>query len=343
MSQAPLLPTRRLGRTRLQLTILGFGGSAIGNLHRPVAEDAAAAAVGAALAAGIGYFDTAPLYGGGLGEHRIGRALGHTERSSYVLSTKIGRLLKPVPSVIAPGPYTDQLPFEIVHDYGYDAVRRSLEDSMQRLGLSRIDIALIHDIDPYNHGEAYRDRFHEAMNGAYPALVRLREEGMLGAIGVGVNNVDVCEACARMGDFDCFLLAGRFSLIERGALDSFLPLCQSRGIGVIIGAPFNSGLLARGTKSAATYNYLPVPDEVRRRVEAIEDLCHVHGVSLTAAALQYPLRHPAVASVLPGIRSAAQTETCVRAIIEPIPEQFWNDLDTLDLPASDRARAAAKG
>lgn len=341
MSHAAPLPTRRLGRTLLQLTVLGFGGSAIGNLHRPVSEDDAFAAIDAALNSGIGYFDTAPLYGGGLGEHRIGRSLGRVERQSFVLSTKVGRLLKPVPSFVAPGPYTEQLPFEIVHNYGYDAVRRSLEDSMQRLGLSRIDIALIHDIDPYNHGDAYMDRFHEAMNGAYPALVRLREEGMLGAIGVGVNNVDVCEACAKMGDFDCFLLAGRLSLIEQGALKSFLPFCESRGIGVIVGAPFNSGILARGTKSAATYNYLAVPDDVREKVETIEDLCGSHRVSLMAAALQYPLRHPAVASVLPGIRSAAQAEACVRAITEPIPEQFWSDFDSLDVPASGAALATA--
>ncbi len=325
------LPRRRLGRTKLELTTLGFGGSAIGNLHQPVPEQSAFEIVAAALEGGIGYFDTAPLYGGGLGEHRIGHVLRRAKRDDYVLSTKIGRMLRPIPSGVSPGPYTDQLPFEIVHDYGYDAVRRSIEDSLQRLGISRIDIALIHDIDPYNHGDAYRERFREAMEGAYPALVKLRDEGVLGAIGVGVNNVDVCEACAKAGDFDCFLLAGRFSLVERIALKSFLPLCQARGIGVIIGAPFNSGILARGTKSAGTYNYLPVPEDVRRKVEAIEGLCSDHGVRLPDAALQFPLRHNSVAAVLPGMRSVEQVATCIAGIAAKIPEAFWSDLDNLGL------------
>ncbi len=325
------LPKRRLGRKKLELTVLGFGGSAIGNLHRPVPEQEAFDVIAAALDSGIGYFDTAPLYGGGIGEHRIGHVLRRAKRDDYVLSTKVGRMLKPVPSSVSPGPYTDQLPFEIVHDYGYDALRRSIEDSLQRIGISRIDIALIHDIDPYNHGDAYRERFREAMEGAYPALVKLREEGMLGAIGVGVNSVDVCEACAKAGDFDCFLLAGRFSLIERAALKSFLPLCEKRGIGVIVGAPFNSGILARGAKSAGTYNYLPVPDDVRRKVEAIERLCADHGVKLADAALQYPLRHPSVAAVLPGMRSIENVATCIAGITAKIPQQFWSDIEALEI------------
>jgi D-threo-aldose 1-dehydrogenase len=326
-----VLPKRRLGRTKLELTILGLGGSAIGNLHHPVPEQTAFDVVAAGLEGGIGYFDTAPLYGGGLGEHRIGQVLRRARRDDYVLSTKVGRLLTPIPSVVLPGPYVDRLPFEIVHNYGYDAVRRSIEDSLQRLGISRVDIALIHDIDPYNHGSAYRDRFREAMNGAYPALLKLREEGVLGAIGVGVNNVDVCEACAKAGDFDCFLLAGRFSLIESTPLKSFFPLCEARGIGVIVGAPFNSGILARGTKSAATYNYLPVPDDVRRKVEAIEQLCADHDVKLSDAALQYPLRHSCVAAVLPGMRSVQQVAVCIDGVKATIPDRFWSDFDSLGL------------
>jgi D-threo-aldose 1-dehydrogenase len=328
MAEIPPLPKRRLGKTDLQLSILGFGGSAIGNLHRPVPEAEAFDVIAVAFEFGVRYFDTAPLYGGGIGEHRMGHVLRRMRRDDYVISTKVGRMLRPDSSKTLPDPYTERLPFEIVHDYGYDAVRRSIEDSLQRLGISRVDIALIHDIDPYNHGDAYRDRFREAMEGAYPALVRLREEGTLGAIGIGVNNVDVCETCAKVGDFDCFLLAGRFSLLDQSALTSFLPLCEARGISVIVGAPFNSGILARGTRSAATYNYLPVPDDILCKVTLIEQLCDDHGISLTAAALQYPLRQPAVISVLPGMRSVEQAAICANAINEHIPAQFWNDLET---------------
>jgi D-threo-aldose 1-dehydrogenase len=203
---------------------------------------------------------------------------------------------------------------------------RSHDASLQRLGISSVDIALIHDIDPYNHGADQSLRFREAMDGAYPALQRLRAEGTLGAIGVGVNDVQVCEDCARAGDFDVFLLAGRHSLIEQGALKTFLPLCEQRGIGVIVGAPFNSGILARGANSAGTYNYRTPPEDVRQRVQTIERICTSHGVSLPAAALQYPLRHPAVVSVLPGIRSREQALTCIRAIQEKIPEAFWREL-----------------
>jgi D-threo-aldose 1-dehydrogenase len=325
----PSLPTRRLGSTALELTVLGFGGSQIGNLHRPVDAANAREALDAALEFGVRYFDTAPLYGGGIGEHRMGEALRHVRRHTYVLSTKVGRLLKPLPVAQCPGPYIERLPFQILHDYSYDGVMRSIDASLQRLGISKVDIALIHDIDGYNHGDEQPRRFREAMEGAYPALQKLRSERVLGAIGVGVNSVEVCEDCASAGDFDCFLLAGRHSLLEHGALNSFLPLCERRGIGVISGAPFNSGLLARGSVSQASYNYLNAPDDVMRRVRLIERVCESHKVTLAAAALQYPLRHPAVVSVLPGIRSRQQATMCVKGMREEIPEQFWSDLEAL--------------
>jgi D-threo-aldose 1-dehydrogenase len=324
--EAKFLPKRHLGATGLELTVLGFGGSMIGNLHRPVEAKDAREALDSGYDRGIRYFDTAPYYGGGIGEHRMGEALRHHRRDSYVISTKVGRLQKPLPAAQNPGPYLERLPFEVVHDYSYDGVMRSHEASLLRLGISSVDIALIHDIDPYNHGAEQPRRFREAMEGAYPALQKLRSEGSLGAIGVGVNNVQVCEDCARAADFDVFLLAGRHTLIEQNALESFLPLCEQRGIGVIVGAPFNSGILARGVGSAGTYNYRAPPEEVRARVENIERICAAHGVSLPAAALQYPLRHPAVVSVLPGIRSAEQAMICTSAIQEKIPDALWRDL-----------------
>lgn len=304
--------TRRLGRTAVELTLLGFGGSQVGNLHRPVPEDDAARAIAAAWTLGIRYFDTAPLYSRGLGEQRMGRALRDHPRNAYVLSTKVGRL------VTADG---------IEYDYSYDAALRSIEESLERLGITRIDVALIHDIDPFNHGpQAQRRRFREAMQGAYPALSRLRSEGVLRAVGVGVNSWRVCQAAAEAGDFDCFLLAGRYTLLEQEPHTSFLPLCERRGIGVILGAPYNSGILARGVAPGAQHNYMEPSREVIDRVRRLEVVCARHGVSLGAAALQFPLAHPAVVSVLPGPRTAGQVETSARWLEEAIPDDLWREL-----------------
>jgi D-threo-aldose 1-dehydrogenase len=304
--------TKRLGRTAVELTVLGFGGSQVGNLHRPVSDEDAGRAVAAAWDLGIRYFDTAPLYSGGLGEQRMGRALRERPRDTYVLSTKVGRL------VTAHG---------IEYDYSRDGVLRSIEDSLQRLGLTRIDVAFIHDIDPHTHGpQGQRRRFREAMEGAYPALDRLRSDGALGAIGVGVNSWRVCQEAAEAADLDCFLLAGRYTLLEQEPLASFLPLCERRGIGIILGAPYNSGILARGAAPGAQHNYAEPSIDVIERVRRLEAVCARHGVSLGAAALQFPLGHPAVISVLPGPRTAAQVEASVRWLGEPIPDDLWREL-----------------
>lgn len=320
--------TRRLGRTAVELTVLGFGGSQVGNLHRPVPDDDAGQAVASAWDLGIRYFDTAPLYGQGLGEQRMGRALRRYPRDGYVLSTKVGRLLKPLdPRRGDHGHFVDALPFAVEYDYSHDGALRSIEDSLQRLGLHRIDVALIHDIDPYNHGpDGQRRRFREAMEGAYPALDRLRREGTLRAIGVGVNSWRVCQEAAEAADFDCFLLAGRYTLLEQEPLASFFPLCQRRGISVIIGAPYNSGILARGTVAGAQHDYAAPSVEVGERTRRIEAVCARHGVSLGAAALQFPLGHPAAVSVLPGPRTPAQVEASVRWLGEAIPGDLWQEL-----------------
>lgn len=302
--------TRRLGRTAVELTVLGFGGSQVGNLHRPVPIDDAARAVAAAWDLGIRYFDTAPLYDLGGGERRLGEALAGYPRDAYVLSTKVGRLVAPR---------------GIEHDYSHDGVLRSLEDSLRRLGLARIDVALIHDIDPYNHGADQPRRFREAMKDAYPALDRLRRERVLGAIGVGVNSWRVCQDAAEAADFDCFLLAGRYTLLEQEAL-AFLSLCAHRGIGVIVGAPYNTGILARGAISGAQHGYAEPSVRIAERVRRLEAVCAHHRVSLGAAALQFPLAHPAVAAVLPGPRSAAQVDASVRWVAEAIPGEFWQEL-----------------
>ena len=319
---------RPLGRTSLSLTMLGFGGSSVGNLYRPVAEEDASGAVAAAYGAGIRYFDVAPLYGNGLGERRMGRDLRRYLRDDFVLSTKVGRLLEPLDPGSADIEHDPHgLPFQVVYDYGYDGVMRSMEDSLQRLGMNRIDIALIHDIDAHNHGvDGQKQRFREAMAGAYPAMKRMRDEGTVLAIGVGVNDWRVCQDCLEVADFDCFLLAGRYTLLDQEALGTFLPSCRQHNIGVIIGAPFNSGILVRGAVDDATYNDGKPPPAILEKVRRMDRICAGHGVSLAAAALRFPLGHAAVASVIPGVRSADHVERNIRLFDEIIPDDLWREL-----------------
>jgi D-threo-aldose 1-dehydrogenase len=328
--------TRRLGRNNLRVNQLGFGGAPLGNLFSELDEGDATHAVASAFASGIRFFDTAPLYGHGLSEHRIGAALRHRRRDDFVLATKVGRLLRPDPAADG-GLYRKILPFATAYDYSYDGVLRSIEDSLQRLGLARIDIVHIHDVDVWTHGSqaAMDARFAEVMKGGYRALLRLREEKAIGAIGVGVNEWQACQRFAAEGDFDCFLLAGRYTLLEQAALDSFLPLCVARDIAVIIGGPFNTGILATGAMEGATYDYRPAPAEVMARVRRIEAICRSHGVALASAALQFPLHHPAVSSVIPGARSAAEIAANVATFDAPIPPALWAELKQAGLLRPD--------
>jgi D-threo-aldose 1-dehydrogenase len=317
-----------LGRSRTKVARLGFGAAPLGNLYTPVAEEEALAAVHAAYALEIRYFDTAPLYGHGMSEHRCGEALRRYPRDTFTLSSKVGRLLRPGrdPSAVFDG-YADGLPFRIVYDYSYDGAMRSFEDSLQRLGTDRIDILLVHDIDVRTHGvEGQQRRLDEAFDGAFRALHRLRAEGVVDAIGVGVNEVDVCIAVAKRVDIDCVLLAGRYSLLEQGALDDLLPLCVARNIGVVVGGPFNSGILASGGTGDARYDYAIAPPAILERVRRIESICKRHDVPLAAAALQFPYGHPAVATVIPGTRTRAEVEQNVALLQMPIPANLWDQL-----------------
>lgn len=322
---------RRIGSTSLTVSEIGFGGAAIGNLYTPISDNDASAAVRVAYDAGISYFDTAPLYGYGLSEHRLGTALRSVDRDSFVLSTKIGRMLRPTPAAeIDPGIFPGCLPFAPFFDYSYDAANRSIEDSLQRLGFDRIDIVLIHDVDVWTHGaqEAADDRFREVMSekGGYRALAELRDAGVIKAIGCGVNEWEACEKFARAGDFDCFLLAGRYTLLEQEALNSFLPLCVEKGISVIIGGPYNTGILATGAVKGAYFNYKPADAAILDRVSKIEAICRRYGVSLPAAALEFPLHHPAVVSVIPGCRSAAEIEQNIETYQIDVPSDLWSEL-----------------
>ena len=325
---------RRLGRSAVEVTALGFGGAPLGNLFAPVAADDARRAVAAAYDAGLRYFDTAPLYGHGLSEERMGEVLRARPRAEYVLSTKVGRLLEP--GTPAPGAYVGLPPRVPRFDYSETGALRSMTESLGRLGLERVDVLYIHDIDAFTHGaEGAAARFGEAMAGAFRALERLRREGTIGAIGVGVNEWQACQRAAEAGDFDAFLLAGRYSLLEQTALDTFLPLCQRRGIGVVVGGPFNSGILATGPVPGARYDYAPAPPPILERARRLERVCLSHGVPLAAAALRFPLAHPAVASVIPGARSAAEVGANLALLRRPIPAGLWRDLKTERLLRAD--------
>lgn len=325
--------TRRLGRSSLFLSELGFGGNALGNLYSAIDEWAARDAVLAAWQTGVAYFDTAPMYGHGLSERRIGDVLRSLPRDRLVLSTKVGRLLKPYgrvppprPSLAEGGIFTHELPFLPTFDFSYDATMRSFEDSLQRLGMNRVDILLIHDCDEWSQGERYPEALAAVERGALKALGKLKAEGSIAAFGAGVNQAEACERLMDLGGFDCFMLAGRYTLLEQAALDSFLPRCQREGVSVILAAPYNSGILATGAVADARYNYSAAPPEILRRVARIEAIASSHGVPLAAAALQFVLGHPSVASVIPGSRSRDEAEQNARLLRSPIPRGFWTEL-----------------
>jgi D-threo-aldose 1-dehydrogenase len=318
---------------------LGFGGAPLGNLFAAIAEEAATKLVRRAFDRGIRYFDTAPHYGNGLSEHRIGVALRELPRDDYVLSTKVGRLL--VPDSNAPrdqNGYVGVLPFVQRWDYSRDGTLRSIDDSLQRLGLARIDYVFVHDVACDVHGESQPARFREAMEGAVPALARLKAEGVIAGFGLGVNDWHVCVDALAYADLDLLLLAGRYTLLDQTALPELLPLCVARGTRVVLGGPFNSGILATGTRPAdgriVYFNYAPAEGEVLARARSIEAVCAAHRVPLKAAALQFPRAHPAIACVLAGARSAEELDENIALASEPIPEAFWRDLRSQGLVAA---------
>lgn len=336
MPPAPALAPRPLGRSRLPISTLGFGGAPLGDLYAHLDEATAVATVEAAIAGGVILFDTSPLYGHGLSEHRIGAALRRVPREGLVLSTKVGRVAEPFAGRGDGSGYRGGLPHGLRFDYSYDGAMRSLEQSALRLGVDRIDIVLIHDVDVWTHGAALiEQRFAEAMNGAYRALERLRAAGAVRAIGVGVNEAEMCERFAREGDFDTMLLAGRYSLLEQPALASFMPLALERGIGLMLGGVFNSGILATGPVPGARYNYNPAPPEILARVAAIAAVCTRHGVPLRRAALQFPLGHPAVASLVMGAVSPAEVADQIAELSQPVPAALWAELKAEGLLAAD--------
>ena len=310
--------THPLGRSKTEVTELSFGAAGIGSLFTEVSDQDAAEAVAAAWDGGIRSFDTAPHYGLGLSERRLGAALRDRPRAEYTVSTKVGRLLVPNPGATG----LDDQGFAVpashrrVWDFSADGVRRSLEQSLVRLGLDRVDTVLLHD--PDDHAE-------QALTEAYPALERLRAEGVVGAIGVGMNQNALPTRFVRETDLDVVLLAGRLSLLDDSGLDELLPEAARRGVSVIVGGVFNSGLLA-DPRPGATYDYAAAPDELLSRALRLQQVCERHGVPLRAAAARYPLRQPAVAGVLLGLRDAAQVQDALAQYRREIPEALWVDL-----------------
>lgn len=330
----------RIGNGGLTFTELGFGTAPLGNLYRAISDDDAHAVLTRAWDLGVRYFDTAPLYGLGLSETRLNRFLRDKPRGEYVLSTKIGRLLRRCEigeDRDCIGKFFDVPARREVYDYTYDGVMRSVEFSLARLGVDRIDILFAHDIDCFNHGSqaALDAKLDELMAGGYKALMSLREQGVIKAFGAGVNEWQPCQWMAEHGDFDLFLLAGRYTLLEQEALESFLPLAENRGIGIVIGGPYNSGILASGPKPGAFYNYDPAPQHILDQVAKIEAICNRHNVRMVDAAFQFPLHHPAVVSVIPGGQGVAEVEANLKAATTEIPPELWADLKAERLMRDD--------
>ena len=320
----------RHGTGGLTFTELGFGTAPIGNLYRAVSDEDAAAILDLSWESGIRYYDTAPLYGLGLSETRLNAMLRGKNRDDYVLSTKVGRLL----SVTAPdqrdgiGKWFDVPTRREIYDYTYDGVLRSVEFSLERLGVDRIDILYGHDLDIFNHGarDALDGKLEEFLEGGHRALVELRDQGVISAFGLGVNEWQPAQWLVENGDPDIMLLAGRYTLLEQEALDSFLPLCVDRGVGIVIGGPYNSGILATGPREGAFYNYDPAPPEILDRVCRIEAVCNRYGVRMIDAAFRFPLCHPAVVSVIPGGQTPAEMTSNLQAATSDIPADLWAEL-----------------
>jgi D-threo-aldose 1-dehydrogenase len=312
------LPLRRVGRTDVEVTELGFGGAPLGNMFTALDDDTAVAAVDAAWESGVRFFDTAPHYGLGLSERRLGQALASRPREEYVVSTKVGRLLEPNPrptgSDLEAGGFAVRDELVRRFDYSADGVRRSLEASLERLGLDHVDVLLVHDPD---------DFVDEAIGEAIPALLRLRDEKVIGAVGVGMNQWQAPLRMVRETDLDVVMLAGRWTLLDRSG-EQLLAECAERGVSILDAGPMNSGLLARPEPpDDATFNYARAESSVLARARELAETCRAHGVELPAAALQFPLRSPVVASVVAGMRSPAEVHEDVERLAAAVPDALW--------------------
>jgi D-threo-aldose 1-dehydrogenase len=322
-STMAIFERRRIGRTSLEVSALGLGCATLGGSRVEVSREEAEAIVRAAWAAGVRYIDTAPFYGFGQAERCVGDAMREAPRDEWVLSTKVGRLLRPRPAPKEDAGARHPMPFDPVFDYSYDGIMRSFEDSLQRLGLARIDILYVHDIGAMQHGsEAHPRLMRTLREGGYRALDGLRSAGAVRAIGIGVNEREVLLEAMEWGAWDALLLAGRYTLLEQAPLEDLLPKCLDAGTSIVVGGPLNSGILA----GRDTWNYRAAPPEIVARANAIKAVCDAHQVPLAAAALQFPLAHPAVAAIIPGPRNVDEFQANLELLRHPIPAQLWADL-----------------
>ncbi len=315
------MKTRRIGKTALAVTEIGCGAAGLGNLYRVCPRDDAMGVLEGAWSAGIRYFDTAPFYGFGLSERRVGDFLRDKPTSGYVLSTKVGRLLKPVPETEVPNVgYVDPLPFRVDYDYGYDAIMRSVEFSYARLGLNKIDILYVHDIGVYTHGvEKTKTHLRQLLDAGLKALDQLKSSGAISAYGLGVNEVEICLEVMDRAPLDCILLAGRYTLLDRSAEGRLIPLCRKTGTSLVIGGVFNSGILATGPVAGANFDYGPASADILDRVGAMTRIAEADGYPLAAAAMQFPLQEPSVATVLVGTAKPASLVRNMALLDKAVP------------------------
>ncbi len=324
------MQTRTFGRIGAEVSLGGLGTVALGNMGRSVPTSESRALIDSAWDGGVRFFDTAPMYGHGLAEYRIAEQLRDRPREDYFLVTKVGRTLTPAASVGDTSPWTDTPPLAMSFDYSYDGVLRQAEASLQRLGTNYFDALLIHDTDRFTHGDSQPERFRQALDGAFRALVRLRDEGVTRAIGFGVNETDVCLDALRAVDLDCLLIAGTYTLLSTTARDELLPECARRGVAVINGRVFGSGILATGTTLGARFNYTEAAPEVVERVRRIERICADFDVELGAVATRFASSHEAIATVCMGARSVEQQQRNLRWLEAEVPDELWIALAELD-------------
>jgi D-threo-aldose 1-dehydrogenase len=319
--------------SRIAFTSVGLGTGPLGELFEKLDEKTSIATVEEAFAGGVRLFDSSPHYGQGLAESRLGAGLRHAPRDKIVVSTKIGRLMDPrgekpapVPGVVTPG-FAGGFPHAPRFDYSYDGAMRSIEHSLLRLGMDRLDIVLIHDCDRWTHGaEAAPAFFKQAMDGAYVALDELRSQKVIKAIGFGINEADTSTKFAKAGDFDVGMMAGRYSLLVQTGLEEFLPLAEKKNIAVMLAGVFNSGILATGAVPHAKFDYVDAPPDIFAKVKRIEEICRAHGVTIRQAALQFSMAHPAVASIVLGAVKPEEVRANIRDAEAPIPAALWRDL-----------------
>ena len=318
---------RKLGKTDIELSAIGFGGAPIGDLFENLQDENCYKVLENCYESNINHFDTSPYYGNGLSEQRLGYFLKKMPKNKYYVSTKVGRYLTPEKEEnINRGKWAGGLNFVPNIDYSYDGVMKSFEQSLDRLGTSKIDVCLIHDVDRYTHGDEVDHYFKIAMSGAYKALTKLKEEKIIKAIGIGVNDADVCKRFAEAGDFDCMLLAGRYTLLDQSALDDCIPIAQERNIGIILGGVFNSGILAKGIGEDITYFYQTIPDNIKKKYNEISIICERYDVSVSSVALQFCYANKNISSMVIGMDREEQINHNISSLSKKVPNDLWQEL-----------------